>query len=93
MTYGPFDTEDRDIPEQVSFRAVIKSRWITAIVFAGSLPSSAYFVPSTGPPTEATKRDFPVAHRIAGHTLTLPIDQRCDESDMDRVADALLRVL
>jgi hypothetical protein len=44
-------------------------------------------------PTEVTRRDFPAAHRIAARALTLPIDQRYDGSSMDRIADALLRIL
>ena len=60
----------------------------------GKLAERRIYCPVHWPlPTEVTQRDFPAAHRLAARSLTLPIDQRYDGSDMVRIADALLRVL
>ena len=40
-------------------------------------------------PADISKKEFPVSHEISTHILTIPIDQRYTEKDMERIVQCL----
>ena len=58
-----------------------------------ALAAERIWAPRHWPVLPSPAAEFPVAHTLSRRLLSLPCDQRYAEADMDRVADAVLRLL